>query len=336
MLKIYNLCKTKEQLHINHMNLDIDSGKLATIVANHEVNYLLIAMMLGLETPAKGEIYVNEVLFNPHKHHSFVGWVLQKSGFYERMHVDSYLDFFHHVFNSSKTSSKVLTDVGLQDVARTKIEMLSQSQLKRLHLARESLKDLKLLILQEPLNELNHVDSNYVVQHLNSLLNEGVAILCFCSSYHDAHQLGGDIYSFNDAGRLELDVDNANHDLVFQDETISPVSFKIEKIPSRMDDRIILFNPVDIDYVESELGVSYLHVKGERYACALTLKELEQRLQHLGFFMCHRSYLVNLQKIREINTWTRNSYSLILDDKKSSTLPLSKNRVDQLKSLMNL
>ncbi|MDR0435024.1 MAG: LytTR family transcriptional regulator DNA-binding domain-containing protein [Gracilibacteraceae bacterium] len=33
-----------------------------------------------------------------------------------------------------------------------------------------------------------------------------------------------------------------------------------------------------------------------------------------GFFRCHRSYIVNLQKVREIITWTRNSYGLILDD----------------------
>ena len=43
-----------------------------------------------------------------------------------------------------------------------------------------------------------------------------------------------------------------------------------------------------------------------------------------GFFRCHRSYIVNLQKVREVITWTRNSYSLILENKEKTSIPLSK------------
>ena len=52
------------------------------------------------------------------------------------------------------------------------------------------------------------------------------------------------------------------------------------------------------------------------FVCALTLSELEVRLTGFGFFRCHRSYLVNLQRVREVITWTRNSFSLILDDER--------------------
>nr|WP_285848822.1 LytTR family DNA-binding domain-containing protein [Solibacillus isronensis] len=42
------------------------------------------------------------------------------------------------------------------------------------------------------------------------------------------------------------------------------------------------------------------------------MSELEKRLHHFRFFRCHRSYIVNLHKAREILTWTCNSYSLSL------------------------
>ncbi len=34
--------------------------------------------------------------------------------------------------------------------------------------------------------------------------------------------------------------------------------------------------------------------------------------------------------------WTRNSYSLILDDKKKSTIPLSKGRIEEPKRILNI
>ncbi len=71
------------------------------------------------------------------------------------------------------------------------------------------------------------------------------------------------------------------------------------------------------------------------FVCALTLSEsLEARLTGFRFFRCHRSYLVNLQRVREVITWTRNSFSLILDDERKSSIPLSKGRMDELKGVI--
>ena len=80
----------------------------------------------------------------------------------------------------------------------------------------------------------------------------------------------------------------------------------------------------------------HLHIKGEGFPTTFTLNELEERLQHFGFFRCHRSYIVNLQKVREVITWTRNSYSLILDDEKKSNIPLSKTKMAELKGMLGL
>lgn len=99
---------------------------------------------------------------------------------------------------------------------------------------------------------------------------------------------------------------------------------------------MILFNPPEIDFIESIDGAVIVHVDGENYHCTLTLAELEQRLANFGFFRCHRSYIVNLQKVREIITWTKNSYSLRLHTGKDNVVPLSRTKLQDLKILLNL
>ncbi|MEC0254378.1 LytTR family transcriptional regulator DNA-binding domain-containing protein [Paenibacillus lautus] len=115
---------------------------------------------------------------------------------------------------------------------------------------------------------------------------------------------------------------------------VQPMRF--EKIPAKVGDKLILFDPTEIDYIESHEGVANLHVLQGTYACSMSLSDLEGRLKGFGFYRCHRSYLVNLQKVREVITWTRNSYSLILDDQTKSSIPLSKSKYDELKEIIGI
>lgn len=115
---------------------------------------------------------------------------------------------------------------------------------------------------------------------------------------------------------------------------VQPVRF--EKIPAKVEDKLILFDPTEIDYIESHEGIANLHVLQGSYACSMSLSDLETRLKGFGFYRCHRSYLVNLQKVREVITWTRNSYSLILDNQAKSSIPLSKSKYDELKKIIGI
>lgn len=56
----------------------------------------------------------------------------------------------------------------------------------------------------------------------------------------------------------------------------------------------------------------------------MTLQQLEGRLKPYGFYRCHRSYIVNLQKVREIIIWSKNSYSLKLIGDENTIIPLSR------------
>ena len=114
------------------------------------------------------------------------------------------------------------------------------------------------------------------------------------------------------------------------------ISLKFNKVPAKVDEKIILFNPTDIIYCESKDRSSILHTVEGEFQCSLTLAQLELKLKAFGFFRCHRSYIVNLQNIKELIAWSKNSYSLILNDTIKSEIPLSKGRIDDLKTILGI
>lgn len=63
-----------------------------------------------------------------------------------------------------------------------------------------------------------------------------------------------------------------------------------------------------------------------------TLDALDVRLAPHGFFRAHRSYVVNLEQIRNIITWSRNAYTLMLHCNRE--VPLSKHRIGALRRML--
>lgn len=175
-----------------------------------------------------------------------------------------------------------------------------------------------------------------VMEGIMELRKSGTALLITSVHLKDAILVGEKAYRLDEDGCKEIDnkEEEAKEDKSSTAEVKS--TYTLEKISSKIEDKILLFDPKEIDYIESEEGSSYLYIRGEKFPCNLSLTELEERLACFGFFRSHRSYLVNLQRVREVVTWTRNSYSLNLEDKVKSSIPLSKGRLEELKSILKL
>ena len=79
-------------------------------------------------------------------------------------------------------------------------------------------------------------------------------------------------------------------------------------------------------------GLVYVQTRGgERYGCNSTLRDLEDQLDGRKFFRCHREYIVNLTRVREIIPQPAGTYRLILDDEARSEVPVARNRVRGLR-----
>jgi two-component system LytT family response regulator len=75
----------------------------------------------------------------------------------------------------------------------------------------------------------------------------------------------------------------------------------------------ILFVPVaDIDWIEAEDNYARLHVSRRVYDVRETLQALMEKLDPRDFVRIHRSTIVNLHRIREVQPWFQGSHIVLL------------------------
>ena len=83
-----------------------------------------------------------------------------------------------------------------------------------------------------------------------------------------------------------------------------------------------------------KISVTTKNVEGE--SNCRTLEELMEQLDPEQFWRAHRSFLVNLQHIREVMPWFKSSYQLRMDDRKQTEVPVSRSQTKRLRELFNL
>ncbi len=67
-----------------------------------------------------------------------------------------------------------------------------------------------------------------------------------------------------------------------------------------------------------------------------TIEELQSNLDPELFWRVHRSYLVNVNRIREVIPWFKSSFQIRMDDKKATEIPVSRVQTKRLRSLFRL
>jgi two-component system, LytTR family, response regulator LytT len=104
--------------------------------------------------------------------------------------------------------------------------------------------------------------------------------------------------------------------------------------------RLFLTDPKDICYATIEDGVITVATSGhsgmEGHSNCRTLEELFENLDPHLFWRAHRSFLVNINHIREVVPWFKSSYQLRMDDKKQTEIPVSRAQTRRLRELFNL
>jgi two-component system, LytTR family, response regulator len=96
----------------------------------------------------------------------------------------------------------------------------------------------------------------------------------------------------------------------------------------RSGQRIVPVRTEEIDWVEAEGNYVRLHVGKTSHLLRETLASLEESLDPRRFRRIHRSTIVNLDRIRELQPWFRKDFKVILLD--GSELTLSRSFADRL------
>lgn len=103
------------------------------------------------------------------------------------------------------------------------------------------------------------------------------------------------------------------------------------KIPVLSENKTVLIASSDVIYCRNEAGQTYLHTYNQSWPTQSSLIELEDRLPAEQFFRCHRSYLVNLEKVKEIAPQASRGCVLTIEDAAQSQIPVSRRSVKALK-----
>lgn len=253
---------------------------------------------------------------------------------YIRLTVEELITFLIQVTERTESVALLLDYFTLKEERKIKIKNLSSSKRMYVTLLRVFFAHQRTIVLEEPYFYLEEEDRRHFKRILDDLSKEK-QLLILTSNLEDAMISCNNIYRLNELGFHPLDIQDSEEDKQEAQET-ERANITLQKIYTKRNDKVILFDPPEVDYIESMDGSILVHVDGEIYVCALTLTELEQKLINFGFFRCHRSYIVNLQKVREIITWTKNSYSLRLNTGKDAVVPLSRSKLQELKVLLNI
>ncbi|MEH7749423.1 LytTR family DNA-binding domain-containing protein, partial [Neobacillus drentensis] len=123
----------------------------------------------------------------------------------------------------------------------------------------------------------------------------------------------------------------------------NPQLLQLRELPSqasnrinlKKNDKIIVTDANDIYYAIAREKVTLVYTQEEEYTMPLSITEFDALLPENLFFRCHRSYTVNLTKIREIVPWFNQTYMLRLKDL-SEEIPVSRSKVKAFRQIMHL
>jgi len=109
------------------------------------------------------------------------------------------------------------------------------------------------------------------------------------------------------------------------------------RVVVRAQSRLLLVDQRDVCFAaieEGRIAVVTKTLEGE--SNCRTLEELGDQLDSEQFWRPHRSFLINIQHIREVVPWFKSSYQLRMDDRKQTEVPVSRSQTKRLRELFNL
>ncbi|BAC12433.1 ABC transporter ATP-binding protein [Oceanobacillus iheyensis HTE831] len=325
-------------------HLTIQEGEVAAIHSSLNVRQMLIKMIVGDKKINNGSIELNGItLKDKVEYFQALGLQLLNNGLYERMNIKEYFRFMEKLYQTNVNHQDLIEKLQLHEVKDKPISKLTESEQKRVHYGKAIIQDASIYLFEEPDLNVDLETKRVLVHVLNHLKQNKKGVLILTSNMESAITLAERVYRLNEEGLQTVEIKTEENEEKQEIDEVSEeelgkqdFSFQLNKIPSKVNDKIVLLDPPEIDYIESDEGQAVVHMKGSSFRTAFTLRQLEEKLEHQGFFRCHRSYIVNLQKVREVITWTRNSYSLVLQDKEKTQVPLSKAKLVELKQILGV
>jgi len=144
--------------------------------------------------------------------------------------------------------------------------------------------------------------------------------------------------------RLAMAVDRARKGIAERARVATPSdlpstkpSLQRSKLLVKSNHRNFIVDAQDVVYATIDDGlITVVAASLEGQSNYRTIEELQSNLDPDMFWRVHRSYLVNIHRIKEVIPWFKSSFQLRMDDKKQTEIPVSRVQTKRLRALLKL
>lgn len=158
-------------------------------------------------------------------------------------------------------------------------------------------------------------------------------LLIFISAYREFALDAFEVSAFDYI--LKPYSENRIKDTLKRLENSSITKSSTNKITLWKNEKLFVVNINDIYYCEAKEHDVLIYSKEDEFKISSSITDFYRKLPQDLFFKCHRSYIVNLDKITEIIPWFNNTYMLKLQDI-DTEIPVSRQNISTFKQLMGI
>ncbi len=109
------------------------------------------------------------------------------------------------------------------------------------------------------------------------------------------------------------------------------------KLLVRTNNRNLMVDVLDLVYATIDDGmITVATAQFEGQSNYRTIEELQSNLDPDIFWRVHRSFLININKIREVIPWFKSSFQLKMNDRKQTEIPVSRIQTRRLRALLKI
>ena len=103
-----------------------------------------------------------------------------------------------------------------------------------------------------------------------------------------------------------------------------------------LNEKLILIDQQDVLNIYALGREVYIRANNIDYLSRHTLTELETKLDPNIFYRCHRNFIVNLYKIKQVDPWFNNTYQLTMNDDQKTLVPISRSKAKSIKGMLDI
>jgi two-component system LytT family response regulator/two-component system response regulator LytT len=145
--------------------------------------------------------------------------------------------------------------------------------------------------------------------------------------------------------RLKAAVDKARTHWLgkkqIETHVVSPIPNENNTMPpprliSKNGERITILSAEDVSYFTSEKGQTFAMAENKQRLLSETLDQLEKIMDSNNYVRVHRSYMININQIKEIQRWFNGKLMIIMNDEQKTEISTSRAGAEKLKQLLRI